>query len=203
VIVSPSFNSLSTTTGVVERRGIREDVIELAARREQVRFDGHRLHARSRDFLEMRQRADMVHVRLRRQQDANVFGLEAKLPDRGFDQSGGRRHRTVDQDMPLRRRDEISGEIAGADVVNRPHEMERFDRIEPGVVVCGRSCGRRRLLRRNRGHQRACEQQAHRAFHAADCTSAAAASCDVIGVVTGLVPARRRTGRLPWRLDRP
>src|SRR5262249_28446710 len=88
----------------------------------------------------------------------------AELLDAGFDLPGCLRHCHIDNDMTLRRGDQIGRKAVGADVVDVADDLERLGRLVPGSdrifqqILQGlrlRATGEAELQSKN------CEQQPH------------------------------------------
>ena len=131
---------------------LAEQVVGDAAVRDEAFVALHDADAGVAQRLEVRQRPDVIEVRLRRQQDPDLLGLEAEGADRLLDLARHARHGAVDQDVAGRRRDQVGGEILGADVVDRADDLEGRDRRRPRRIV-GVDL-RRRLLRCRAAAQR-------------------------------------------------
>src|SRR6185437_12064477 len=73
----------------------------------------------------------VVKVCVADQENFDVAELEAEVLDARFDLRDGLLEVAVDQDQPVRRRDEVAGEGSGADVEEIPGDMERWKSFGP------------------------------------------------------------------------
>ena len=114
---------------------------------------GHH-HLRLRQLLQMRETGHVVEVAMRGRQDPDVLDLETELRHVGRDLADSLGQAGIDQDMTLRRRDQIRGQIVGADPVDVADHPERRKRLHPVGVANKRSCGLRLRHNHCRKHTR-------------------------------------------------
>src|SRR4051812_36755931 len=77
----------------------------------------------------------MVEVRLGVEEDLHVADVEAELRDARLDQPRGAGVATVDEDVPLRTRDEKGRDVVGTDVIEIAGDAEWFYRLLPAIVA--------------------------------------------------------------------
>ena len=83
----------------------------------------------------------MVPVRVADEQDLDVAELESEFLDAGANQRDVGLEIAVDQDVPLRRRDQVVREPLAADVVEIAGDPERRKRLGPVGRLLGRRAG--------------------------------------------------------------
>ena len=92
-------------------------------------------HCRAARPLERRDPARMIVMRVRIDDQLDVFGLESQLPDVGVDQRCRLRQPAVEEDRSGAAGDEQRRDARGADVIGVAEDSKRFVRPVPLVAV--------------------------------------------------------------------
>ena len=91
--------------------------------------------------LQLGQARDMIVMTMRRGENLRVGDLEPELGGAGGDLLRGVAHPRVDQDVALRRDDEVGGQVVAADPVDVADDAERREGPRPLVVLAAARCG--------------------------------------------------------------
>ena len=90
-----------------------------------------RNHLGSARLLQLGEAAGVIDMRVGIEEILDVGDFEAELLDARLDLRRCLRHHRIDQDMALRRRDQIGSETVGADIVDIVDDLERLGRLVP------------------------------------------------------------------------